>query len=86
MRPCLWSYNSREALAIVWGLKKLSRYILGTEFVLQTDHAPLRCLVQGETQNARLCRWALILQQFSFRVEYIRGYKNTLADYLSRVG
>ena len=84
-RETRYAVIEREALAIVWGLQKLSRFILGTEFVLQTDHAPLRCLVQGETQNARLCRWALILQQFSFRVEYIRGYKNTLADYLSRV-
>ena len=84
-RETRYAVIEREALAIVWGLQKLSRFLLGTDFILQTDHAPLRCLVQGDMQNPRLCRWALILQQFSFKVQYIKGYKNTLADYLSRV-
>ncbi|NQZ62984.1 reverse transcriptase domain-containing protein [Crocosphaera sp.] len=83
-RETRYAVIEREALAIVWGLQKLSRFLLGTEFVLQTDHAPLTCITGGRTQNARLTRWALILQQFSFRVEYIKGARNNVADYLSR--
>ena len=83
-RETRYAVIEREALAIVWGLQKLSRFLLGTEFVLQTDHAPLTCITVGRTQNARLTRWALILQQFNFKVEYIKGIRNNVADYLSR--
>ena len=84
-RETRYAVIKREALAIDWGLQKLSCFLIGIEFVLQTDYAPMRCLVQGKPQNARLCRWAFILQQFNFTVEYIHGVNNTLADYLSRV-
>ena len=83
-RETRYAVIEREALAIVWGLQKLARFLLGTEFVLQTDHAPLGCIVKGKTQNARLTRWALILQQFQFQVQYIKGRENAIADYLSR--
>ena len=83
-RETRYAVIEREALAIVWGLQKLSRFLLGTEFVLQTDHAPLTCITGGRTQNARLTRWALILQQFNFKIEYIKGVRNNVADYLSR--
>ena len=83
-RETRYAVVEREALAIVWGVQKLARFLLGSKFILQTDHATLRCLINGETQNARLCRWALILQQFDFEVKFIRGAKNGLADFLSR--
>ena len=74
----------REALAIVWGLEKFARYLVGQEFILQTDHAPLRAIAGGRSKNSRLCRWSLLLQQFNFKVEYLPGRHNVLADYLSR--
>ena len=85
-RETRYSVIEREALAIVWGLQRLSRFLLGTSFILQTDHAPLKCLINGDTKNARLCRWALILQQFDFEIQHISGSKNCLADFLSRQG
>ena len=55
-RETQYAVVEREALAIVWGVQKLARCLLGSKFTFQTDHATLRCLINGETQNARLCR------------------------------
>ena len=74
----------RECLAIFWAVHRLSRYLLGRRFVLQTDHQPLKFLLQGKPMNPRLFRWTLSLQQFDFEIQYISGSQNVLADYLSR--
>ena len=84
-RETRYAVIEREALAIVWGLQKLSRFLLGQEFILQTDHAPLRAITSGKSKRSRLCRWALLLQQYSFSVQYLPGHQNVLADYLSRM-
>ena len=86
LTPCDQRYAviERECLAIFWTVHRLARYLLGTRFILQTDHKPLQFLLQGRPQNARLYRWALSLQQFDFEIQYIAGPENVLADYLSR--
>ena len=74
----------RECLAIFWAVHRLSRYLLGRKFIIQSDHRPLQFLLQGKPMNPRLFRWALSLQQYDFEIQYIAGNKNVLADYLSR--
>ena len=86
LTPCEQRYAviERECLAIYWAVHRLARYLLGRQFVLQTDHRPLQFLLEGRPNNCRLFRWALSLQQFDFTIEYIRGQDNILADFLSR--
>ena len=86
LTPCEQRYAviERECLAIYWAVHRLARYLLGRQFVLQTDHRPLQFLLEGRPSNCRLFRWALSLQQFDFTIEYIRGQDNILADFLSR--
>ena len=74
----------RECLAIFWAVHRLSRYLLGRTFVIQSDHRPLQFLLEGKPMNPRLFRWALSLQQFDFHIQWIPGSQNILADYLSR--
>ena len=74
----------RECLGIVWSIAKLSRYLWGQEFILQTDHSPLGYLNSGKFKNARITRWSLTLQEYKFTVEPISGTSNVLADLLSR--
>ena len=74
----------RECLSIVWSLDKFKFYLFGREFILQTDQEPLSYLRSMRNSNARLYRWALALQPYSFRIEYIRGCENNCADLLSR--
>ena len=79
-----YSTIERECYAIVWAIQKFKEYLLGKEFVLQTDHLPLSYLKKMRNSNDRLMRWALSLQPFSFNVEYIKGSENIGADMLSR--
>ena len=75
----------RECLAIIWALEKLTVYLYGKEFVIQTDHQPITFLKTAHLSNPRLLRWALKLQPYLFRIEAIPGRDNVGADYLSRL-
>ena len=83
-REIRYSVIERECLAIVWTLQKFKRYLLGRQFLLQTDHRPLKFINSSKSQNARICRWSLLLQEFDFRIDYIKGAENQIADFLSR--
>ena len=50
-----------ECLAIVWATTKLSRFLIGRHFTLQTDHKPLTFLHMSRTRNNHLLNWALTL-------------------------
>lgn len=79
-----YSVIEKECLAIVWTIQKFIRYLYGVEFVLETDHRPLVHLNKAKVSNARLMRWALLLQPFRFRIVAVKGKDNVGADYLSR--
>ncbi len=79
-----YSVVEKECLAVVWGVEKFHRYLFGREFILQTDHQPLLYLNKAKVANARLMRWALLLQPYRMRIVAIRGADNLGADYLSR--
>ena len=81
-----FSTIERECLAIVWSIEKLHQYLFGTEFILETDHEPLRYLQTAKTLNPRLMRWALKLQPYRFKITAIKGSENIGADFLSRDG
>ena len=79
----------REALSIIFAVKKWHKYISGRPFKVITDHKPLLGLF-GENKaipehaSARVQRWALILAAHSYSLEYKPGSTNE-ADVLSRL-
>ena len=79
-----YSTIEKECLAIVWAIEKLKVFLYGREFVLLTDNKPLVFLKESNMKNARVMRWSLFLQDWSFRIQSIRGVDNHVADYLSR--
>ena len=79
-----YSVVERECLAVVWAVKKFEPYLYGVHFILETDHQALQYLNKSKTENGRLMRWALCLQQYSFTTRVIPGEDNVGADYLSR--
>ena len=68
-----YSTVEKEALAIKWSLDKLRYYLLGREFVLVTDHAPLKWMAGAKDTNAWVTRWFLALQDFRFKVDHRPG-------------
>ena len=81
---CNYSVIQRECLAIVFVLKQFRHYLLGRPFLLNTDHAPLQWL-SAQKMEGMLCRWALALQEYDFKILYCKGSLNTNADALSRM-
>ncbi|XP_075726234.1 uncharacterized protein LOC142767871 [Rhipicephalus microplus] len=84
-RESSYSTIERECLALVWGIQKFNTYLYGVPFLVQTDHQPLQYIKQAKQLNSRVLRWSLLLQEYQFRVEHIKGSENVGADYLSRV-
>ena len=79
-----YSTIEKECLAIKLAVHAFRVYLLGTSFVIQTDHRALEWLDKLKENNSRLTRWSLALQPYQYRVVYRAGKANLNADALSR--
>ena len=52
---------------------------------IKCDHLPLKKFLQKQTLNAKVNNWAVELEQFNLKIEWIQGVKNTLTDSLLRL-
>lgn len=80
----------KEALAIVFAVKKFHQYLSGRTFEIETDHKPLLSILsskKGFPQHVslRLQRWSLILMHYDYDIFYKPGKTNFVADALSRL-
>ena len=80
-----YSTVEKECLAIVLSIKTFAVYLLGKPLLLQTDNRALMWLHSFKDKNARLTRWSLALQPYSFTVEHRKGRNNANVDALSRL-
>ena len=83
-REANYSAIEKECLALVWAVEKFQYYLYGREFLIETDHRPLVYMKNFKGKNARLTRWALSLQPYTFTIVHIPGTENHGADLLSR--
>jgi hypothetical protein len=79
-----YSTIEKETLAIVYGIDKFKYYLLGKEFILQTDHKPLIYLHKAKHLSGRLTRWSLALQEYKYRIVHVAGELNNGPDLISR--
>jgi RNase H-like domain found in reverse transcriptase len=77
-----YSSSDREGLAVFWATKILRHQLVGTEFVIRTDHSSLRWLLPGASgdDNSRITRWRLRLLDLNFRIEHRSRTSNKAAD------
>ena len=80
-----WAALTKDAYAIYMSVRKLSFYITDAQVVIKCDHLPLRKFLQKQTLNAKVNNWAVELEQFNLKLEWIQGAKNTLVDSFSRL-
>ena len=80
-----YSQTEKEAMAIVWSVEHFHLFLYGAKFSLITDHKPLEVIYGKRTAkaSARIERWILRLQPYTFKIVYKSSAKNS-ADYLSR--
>ena len=80
-----YSQTEKEALSIVWAVEHFHIFLYGKDFTLVTDHKPLEIIYGNSSSksSARIERWVLRLQPYTFNVKYKPGSENA-ADYLSR--
>lgn len=85
-----YSQIEKEALSLVYGLKKFRQYIWGHNFNLVTDHRPLLTLF-GEHKGlptmaaAWIQRWAIVLSAYNYHIVCCQSEKYGNADGLSHV-
>ena len=79
-----YSTIEKECLAIKLGVETFKVYLLGRQFIIQTDHRSLVWLNRLKEKNGRLTRWSLALQPYTYTVVHRAGSANGNADALSR--
>ena len=80
----------KEALAIVFGIKRFHQYLFGRRFTLLTDHRPLTLLLGPKRAipvlaAARLQRWSIQLSAYQYDIEDRASKNHANADALSRL-
>lgn len=74
----------KEMLAVLHALSTWKHYLLGADFVVQTDHQTLRYFLTQTKLSEKHMRWANFLSMFQFQIVHVDGKKNVVADALSR--
>ncbi|UYV81700.1 hypothetical protein LAZ67_20002038, partial [Cordylochernes scorpioides] len=74
----------RELLAIVKSIEHFHHYLYGQKFLLRTDHAALRWLLNFKSPEGQLARWIQLLQEYDMEIQHRKGKSHGNADALSR--
>lgn len=73
----------KELLAVVRFTRQFCHYLLGSNFILRTDHSSLTWLYRFKRPEGQLARWLEELSQYNFVIEHRAGTHHANADALS---
>ncbi|GBO45434.1 Retrovirus-related Pol polyprotein from transposon 297 [Araneus ventricosus] len=74
----------KELLGIVKSIEHFHHYLYGRKFLLRTDHASLRWLLNFREPEGQIARWIQRLQEYDFEIQHRKGTSHGNADALSR--
>ena len=85
-----YSQIDKEALAIIYGVKKFHNFLFGRPFVIFSDHKPLQYILGAKKGipkmvSLRIQRWAMLLEAYEFDAQYKPGKEMVVVDTLSRL-
>ena len=85
-----YAHVDKEILAIIFGITKFHKYLVGLKFTIYTDHKPLMYLFRENKgipmrASARVTGWALLSSGYKYSVQYKPGKELANADGLSRL-
>ncbi|GKC98691.1 reverse transcriptase domain-containing protein, partial [Tanacetum coccineum] len=80
-----YTTTEKEMLAVVYSFEKFRSYLILNKCIVYTDHSALKYLFAKKYSKARLLRWVLLLQEFTFKVIDTKGAENLAVDHLSRL-
>nr|GEY20998.1 reverse transcriptase domain-containing protein [Tanacetum cinerariifolium] len=80
-----YTTTKKEMLAVVYAFEKFRSYLIMNKSIVYTDHSALKYLFAKKDSKARLLRWVLLLQEFTFKVIDTKGAENLAANRLSRL-
>ena len=77
-----------ELLAVVWAMEKFHHFLYGNEFTLEIDQKPLEAILSKSLNQATPQLQRILIRTFpyNFKIRYIPGETNHVADCLSRLG
>ena len=80
-----YSQLEKEALGVVFAVKKFHNYLFGRHFIIESDHRHLfnSSKVISPTASSRITRWTLTLSAYTFTICYKPGKDLGNADALS---
>jgi hypothetical protein len=71
-------------LAIMHALTKFRQYLVGSKFMVKTDHNSLKYFHEQKELSEHQQKWVMKVQAFDFDIEYVKGKKSIVVDELSR--
>ena len=87
---CNYAQGEKEALPLIFGIRKFHQYLYGRTFTLVTDHKPLTTILGSKKgipalSAARMQRWALLLSAYNYDIHFPPTQAHGNADGLSRL-
>nr|GEV28354.1 hypothetical protein [Tanacetum cinerariifolium] len=80
-----YTTTEKEMLVVGYAFENFWSYLIMNKSIMYTDHSALKYLFAKKDSKARLLRWVLLLQEFTYKVIDTKGAENLAVDHLSQL-